>query len=260
MRGNETDRLALLAVKAQIKQDPHNVLSSWNESIHFCSWHGVFCGRRHRQRVTRLDLQSQKLAGGPIPYNISYCSNLIFMNFGHNRLVGKIPSEFGSLSKLQNFVLKYNYLTGEIPPSLGNLSSLEVLAALRNNLVGSLPTSLGQLKKLTLLLLGLNKLTGTIPPSIYKLSALDGFAVEDNQIRGSLPSDLGNTLPNLQAFSIAGNQFFGSLPLSLSNATNLRIIQVQQNKLTGQVPDFRKLHDLERFIIQLNHLGVQMVT
>ncbi|KAL6280040.1 hypothetical protein ACE6H2_016921 [Prunus campanulata] len=302
MGGNETDRLALLAIKAQIKQDPHNVFSSWNESIHFCSWHGVFCGRRHRQRVTRLDLRSQKLAGslsphignlsflrelelqnnsfsnkippeignlrrlqvlslhhnsfsGLIPYNISYCSNLIFMEFNSNRLVGKIPSEFGSLSKLQRIALNKNNLTGEIPPSLGNLSSLETLAATQNNLVGSLPTSLGQLKKLTFLVFDINYLSGTIPPSIYNLSALNTFGVGMNKIQGRLPSDLGKTLPNLQNFAIAFNQFFGSLPLSLSNATSLQLLEIQSNNFTGQMPDFRKLHNLEKFVIQQNHLG-----
>ncbi|KAL6275832.1 hypothetical protein ACE6H2_019433 [Prunus campanulata] len=302
MGGNETDRQVLLAIKAQIKQDPHNVFSSWNESIHFCSWQGVSCGRRHRQRVTRLDLQSQKLAGslsphignlsflrelvlqnnsfsnkippeighlhrlqvlslyrnsfsGPIPYNISYCSNLIIMDFASNWLVGKIPSEFGSLSKLQRIVLEVNNLTGEIPPSLGNLSSLEVLAAFQNNLVGSIPTSLGQLKNLTFLSLGSNNLSGTIPPSIYNLSALDTFYVSFNQIQGRLPSDLGKTLPNLQFFCIAFNQFFGSLPLSLSNATSLRLLEIQYNNFTGQMLDFRKLHNLEDVVIQQNHLG-----
>ncbi|CAL2264023.1 unnamed protein product [Prunus armeniaca] len=302
MGGNETDRLALLAIKAQITQDPHNVTSSWNESIHFCSWHGVSCGRRHRKRVTRLDLQSQKLAGslsphignlsflrelelqnnsfsnkippeighlrrlqvlslnnnsfsGPIPYNISYCSNLIFINFGLNGLVGRIPSELGSLPKLQIFVLQVNHLTGEIPPSLGNLSSLGVLAAYQNNLVGSIPTSLGQLKNLTFLSLGSNNLSGTIPPSIYNLSALYTFNVNFNQFQGRLPSDFGKTLPNLQKFSIAFNQFFGSLPLSLSNTTSLQLLEIQHNNLTGQMPDFQKLHNLYIFLIQQNHLG-----
>ncbi|XP_008224420.1 PREDICTED: probable LRR receptor-like serine/threonine-protein kinase At3g47570 [Prunus mume] len=302
MGGNQTDRLALLAIKAQIKQDPHNVTSSWNESIHFCSWHGVSCVPRHRQRVTRLDLQSQKLAGslsphignlsflralelqnnnfsnkippeighlsrlqvlflhrnsfsGPIPDNISYCSNLILMNISVNRLVGKIPSEFGSLSKLQRFILSLNNLTGEIPPSLGNLSSLEGLDVAQNNLVGTIPTSLGQLKNLTHLFFGSNYLSGTIPPSIYNLSALYVFKVEVNQIQGRIPLDLGKTLPNLQIFSIAMNQFFGSIPLSLSNATSLRTLCIANNNLTGQMPDFRKLHNLVYFLIQYNHLG-----
>ncbi|XP_065625275.1 probable LRR receptor-like serine/threonine-protein kinase At3g47570 isoform X2 [Quercus suber] len=57
---NETDRLALLEFKSKISDDPLGVMSSWNDSIHFCQWKGVSCGRRH-QRVIVLDLQSQKL-------------------------------------------------------------------------------------------------------------------------------------------------------------------------------------------------------
>ncbi|PQQ11717.1 putative LRR receptor-like serine/threonine-protein kinase [Prunus yedoensis var. nudiflora] len=76
-----------------------------------------------------------------------------------------------------------------------------------------------------------------------------------NKIQRRLPSDLGKTLPNLQIFDIASNQYFGSLPLSLSNATSLRLFEIQYNNLTGQMPDFRKLHNLEQFIIQQNLLG-----
>ncbi|KAH9769854.1 transcription factor MAMYB [Citrus sinensis] len=39
--GNETDRLALLEFKSKITHDPLGALGSWNESIHFCQWHGV---------------------------------------------------------------------------------------------------------------------------------------------------------------------------------------------------------------------------
>uniref|UniRef100_A0A2N9FWZ4 Leucine-rich repeat-containing N-terminal plant-type domain-containing protein n=1 Tax=Fagus sylvatica TaxID=28930 RepID=A0A2N9FWZ4_FAGSY len=59
---NETDRLALLEFKAKITLDPFGVMTSWNDSIHFCQWRGVTCGRRH-QRVTVLDLRSLKLIG-----------------------------------------------------------------------------------------------------------------------------------------------------------------------------------------------------
>ncbi|KAL6131822.1 hypothetical protein ACLB2K_070195 [Fragaria x ananassa] len=55
--GNETDKLALLVIKAQIHQDPNRpVMSSWNESTHFCMWYGVTCSKSHLLRVTKLDL------------------------------------------------------------------------------------------------------------------------------------------------------------------------------------------------------------
>ncbi|XXG39575.1 hypothetical protein AAC387_Pa01g0505 [Persea americana] len=52
---NETDRLALLAFKTEITADPSQALSSWNDSLHFCEWRGVTCGRKH-QRVSTLNL------------------------------------------------------------------------------------------------------------------------------------------------------------------------------------------------------------
>ncbi|KAJ8617746.1 hypothetical protein MRB53_013932 [Persea americana] len=42
---NKSDRLSLLAVKDGISDDPNGVLSSWNNSLHFCMWYGVTCSR-----------------------------------------------------------------------------------------------------------------------------------------------------------------------------------------------------------------------
>ena len=50
---NETDHLALIKFNESITHDPYMMLSSWNDSMHFCNWFGITCGRRH-QRVTAL--------------------------------------------------------------------------------------------------------------------------------------------------------------------------------------------------------------
>ncbi|GMP33838.1 hypothetical protein CsSME_00006979 [Camellia sinensis var. sinensis] len=79
--GNETDRLALLAFKEAITNDPTEALNLWNdnnESIHFCQWVGVTCGRRH-QRVTVF---------------------LRKLSLRNNSLVNKIPPELGRLWRL----------------------------------------------------------------------------------------------------------------------------------------------------------------
>ena len=70
---NETDRFALLKFKESVPQYPYNILSSWNDSMHFCNWLGVKCGHRH-QRVTVLDLKDHKLRGTLSPYigNLSF--------------------------------------------------------------------------------------------------------------------------------------------------------------------------------------------
>jgi hypothetical protein len=43
----ETDKLALLAMKEKHTNGVPDALPSWNESLHFCEWQGVTCGRRH---------------------------------------------------------------------------------------------------------------------------------------------------------------------------------------------------------------------
>ncbi|PQQ11718.1 hypothetical protein Pyn_33462 [Prunus yedoensis var. nudiflora] len=147
MRGNETDRLALLAIKAQIKQDPHNVFSSWNESIHFCFWHGVSCGRRHRQRVTRLDVQSQRLAGSLSPHigNLSFLRELVLQN---NSFSNKIPPEIGHLRRLQVLSLYRNSFSGPIPYNISYCSNLIFMYFGSNGLVGKIPSEFGSLPKL----------------------------------------------------------------------------------------------------------------
>ena len=64
---NLTDHLALLKFKESIDDDPFGLLSSWNDSIQFCSWHGITCGCRH-QRVTILKLEALNLRGTISPY------------------------------------------------------------------------------------------------------------------------------------------------------------------------------------------------
>ncbi|KAK9213916.1 hypothetical protein WN944_005902 [Citrus x changshan-huyou] len=47
INANETDRLALLAIKSQL-HDPLEVTSSLTNSVNLCEWTGVTCGYRHQ--------------------------------------------------------------------------------------------------------------------------------------------------------------------------------------------------------------------
>ena len=62
MLANVSNHFALLKFKEFIANDPYGILSSRNDSIHFCNWHGITCGRRH-ERVTTLELEGYKLSG-----------------------------------------------------------------------------------------------------------------------------------------------------------------------------------------------------
>ncbi|KAJ8647487.1 hypothetical protein MRB53_000510 [Persea americana] len=77
--GNETDRVALLAIKNRITLDPLGALSSRNDSLHFCMWPGVTFSHR-RQRAVTLDIASLDLEGSMSPI-ITVARDFQFYNF-----------------------------------------------------------------------------------------------------------------------------------------------------------------------------------
>ncbi|CAL5342784.1 unnamed protein product [Camellia sinensis] len=272
--GNETDRLALLAFTAEITGDPFGALNSWNESIHFCQWAGITCGRRH-QRVTKLKLDHQKLTGSISPHvgNLSFLRELWLRN---NSFTHQIPPELGHLRRLQMLTLRNNSIGGEIPANISACSNLVVLELSGNSLAGKIPVELGSLSKLEQLYIGknnltgglpytfgnlssftdfYNKLVGTIPSSIFNLSSITTFGIGNNQVQGRLPLDLGIYFPTLRWFSVSANLFTGSIPISISNATNLYHLDLGQNKFIGRVPPLGMMHNLGWLNFQFNHLG-----
>ncbi|KAK3411731.1 hypothetical protein EUGRSUZ_I00485, partial [Eucalyptus grandis] len=213
---NETDKLALLAFKAGITGDPFCVLNSWNNSIEFCQWYGVTCGRRHT-RVTVLDLQSQGLSGSISPH-------------------------IGNLSFLKEMRLQNNSLNHML--HLGG-----------NNLGGSIPQVLGHLTNLQYISLGMNRLSGTIPPSLFNLSSLIDFWVGENQIQGTLPTSMGLKLPKLESFDVVDNQLEGPIPPSISNCTKLSALCVSLNGFSGKLPSFGNLYTFSLLAVWVNQLG-----
>ncbi|KAF7851022.1 hypothetical protein BT93_L4709 [Corymbia citriodora subsp. variegata] len=255
---NETDKLSLLAFKAGITEDPLNVLSSWNDSMGFCQWYGVTCGRRH-QRVTVLDLRSQKLSGSisphignlsflrelqltnnsfnhEIPPQINSLSRLRILRLGHNSLVGEIPENISACSNLITLILQYNQLTGKIPTQVGSIPNLRNLSLNVNNLTGSMPSSIGNLSSLELLHLSRNNLGGSIPPVLGHLPKLQIFYVGGNKLSGPIPTGVLN-LSSLTDFDVGFNQIRGSLPADICfGLPNLRLFSIFMNLFEGQVP------------------------
>ena len=176
--GNETDYQALLAFKTKITQDPGSVLSSWNDSLHFCQWQGVRCGRKHR-RVTVLNLTTRGLVGSLSPY----IGNLSFMrviDLSNNTIGGKIHNEVGRLFRLQVLRLHNNSFQGEIPANLSHCANLELLSVGRNNLSGSIPMEFASLSKLVVFSAHKSNLMGGIPPFIGNLSSLQVLSIAYN--------------------------------------------------------------------------------
>ncbi|GLT95097.1 hypothetical protein SLE2022_128010 [Rubroshorea leprosula] len=234
---NETDKLALLAIKGRITQDIHGIMNSWNESLHFCDWMGVTCSRGHKGRVTLLSLERVGLIGS-IPPQIGNLSFLKGINLAENVFQGQIPQEIGHLFRLRFLNLSNNALQGEIPSNLSFCSSLEDLNLSYNMLVGKIPNSLETLgmKKLNTLFLDANKLTGTIPKWLGNASSLVQLSLRRNKLHGSIPVEL-EKIPNLSFFKVSGNNLTGIVPSFIYNLSSLIFLGLAINQFHGQIPN-----------------------
>ncbi|XP_043694518.1 probable LRR receptor-like serine/threonine-protein kinase At3g47570 [Telopea speciosissima] len=233
---NETDRLALLEFKKQIDLDLYGALSSWNDSIPFCSWVGITCGgHRHPQRVISLDLQGKGLVDNISP-SIGNLTFLRFLDIGNNSFHGKIPQEIGNLIRLQFIAFRNNTLGGEIPTSLANCTDLTEIRFSYNNLVGKIPVELfTPWSKLEIISINYNGLTGKIPASFGNVSSLQIISLGGNELHGSIPESFGQ-LTNLYYLSLLQNKLYGMFPVSLYNLSSLETISLYHNQLHGSLP------------------------
>ncbi|PNX72069.1 LRR receptor-like kinase resistance protein, partial [Trifolium pratense] len=217
---SDTDKVALLALKEKLTDGLLDSLPSWNESLHFCEWQGVTCGRRH-MRVSALHLENQTLGGtlGPSLGNLTFLRILQLRNvFLH----GKIPSQVGHLKRLQILDLNNNNLDGEVPMELANCTSIKTIILFKNRLIGRIPTWFESMMQLTELNLGANNLVGTIPSSLGNVSSLQKLYLADqNHLNGGIPYSLDLSFNNLYGEVPKGGVFSNVTAISLTGNKNL---------------------------------------
>ncbi|CAN1298834.1 Probable LRR receptor-like serine/threonine-protein kinase At3g47570 [Linum perenne] len=230
---NVTDRLALLEFKNEITNDPSGVLTSWNDSLHFCNWAGIICNTQ--QRVTSLSLSKCNLAGTLSPH----IANLTFLrtiNLIKNSFRGHIPPQIGNLRRLQTLNLTTNFLTGQIPPNLTRCLELRTILVEKNSIEGSIPEDIGSLSQLQRFRMGTNNLTGRIPASLGNLSQLVEFAVAYNNLAGEIPETVGQ-LSRISKFVVGVNNLNGTIPRSLYNLSSLTVVTLIYNQFHGSIPE-----------------------
>lgn len=228
------------------------MLNSWNNTVNFCQWYGVTCSRRHHNKVTVLDLNSQKLSGSISPHigNLSFLRELSLYN---NSFDHEIPPQIGQLHRLRILHLHYNSLVGEIPKNISSCFNLFSIILAFNQLSGEVPLEIGSLVKLQQFVLRRNNLTGRVPSSIGNLSLVKELDLDENNLGGNLPWGLGQ-LTQLIVLALAVNQLSGTIPPSLYNLSSLAIFDVGCNLIHGSLPttvDFGLPH-LEFFSVAEN--------
>ncbi|CAI8586293.1 unnamed protein product [Vicia faba] len=250
---SETDKLALLALKEKLTNGVSDSLPSWNESLHFCEWQGVTCGRRH-MRVSFLKLENQTLGGtlGPSIGNLTFLRILRLSNIG---LHGEIPKQIGHLKRLEVLHLSNNHLRGEIPFELTNCTNIKVIYLASNHLIGRVPAWFGSMMQLIELNLRDNNLVGTIPSSLGNVSSLQNITLAYNHLEGSIPYSLGR-ITSLKQIIFGSNILSGEIPHSLYNLSHIQIFDLGENKLLGSLPSNLNLifPNVQKFFIGDNQI------
>ncbi|XP_020582355.1 uncharacterized protein LOC110025981 [Phalaenopsis equestris] len=258
---NNTDYKSLIAFKNQfLKKSNVNsstiFASSWNATNHFCSWEGVTCGFKHRNRVTALDLHSVGLVG-PLPPSIFNLTFLRRLDLSLNELYGEIPQILACLPRLQHLNLSFNSFDGDIHAILmmNHSSALQVLDLTNNHMItGKIPLVINSMSPLKFLSLYQNNIIGTIPPSLANLSFLESFFVAYNHLEGGIPPEIG-VLQKLKHFDVAVNKLSGNIPSSFYNLSSLQIITVTKNHLSGYISAniAQAFPNLRAFLIGVNN-------
>uniref|UniRef100_A0ACD5VLX4 Uncharacterized protein n=1 Tax=Avena sativa TaxID=4498 RepID=A0ACD5VLX4_AVESA len=178
---------------------------------------------------------------GTIPSSLCNITTLIMISCVHNHIKGNIPAEFADMSSLRYLYLGGNQLAGRFPQAILNLSNLIDIGLSFNGLSGELPPNLcTSLPNIEVLELDVNLFTGHIPSSFTNASSLRTIGLSDNNFTGLVPPigklnklSLLNLQKNqLQARSREDWEFLDSL----GNCTELRMLSMSWNLLSGHVP------------------------
>ncbi|KGN47055.1 LRR repeats and ubiquitin-like domain-containing protein At2g30105 [Cucumis sativus] len=147
-----------------------------------------------------------------------------------NNSINRVPSQVGSLSKLQKLLLNVNEISDESISWNGFpfLKHLTVLS-LSHNLLTTLPSALGSLTSLKQLHVNNNKLM-SLPDEIKFLTRLEVLKVGHNRI-SVVPSTIGEC-SSLTEVDLSSN-LLSELPETLGCLLNLKALHLNHNGLTS---------------------------
>ncbi|KAF5953585.1 hypothetical protein HYC85_006441 [Camellia sinensis] len=199
-----------------------------------------FSGTIQLERIRNL----QNLTGFELSYNnlsinvsVSNSSLSHIPHLNQLRLASCKLREFPPLmnqSRMTYLDLSDNQISGEIPNWIWNIGSgtLMYLNLSRNLLVGMQRPHIIP-NYLSVLDLHFNLLSGEIPVPPESAIYVD---YSSNNFYSSVPAEIGNNLTFAIFFSLSNNNLTGVIPPSICNSTNLQVLDLSSNRLSGTIP------------------------
>jgi hypothetical protein len=231
-----------------------------------------------------LKLRLLSLRNSPIhgqlnnPCLVKMLPDLELLDLSFTSVAGPLPSQIGNWTQLQELHLEQLANLERISEDIGSLVNLRTLRLQNSAVVGTIPAGLAQLPHLMILNLAYNQLSGTIPrfdsdfggnsQGLFDFSyndfvgTLDAFSTSaigwtlslyaaDNQLEGTIPTSLFK----MYALNLASNFFSGNLSLNLlPGPLRLKTLQLQNNQLSGNLPNFTNTPKLDTIMLANNDL------
>ncbi|XP_027152247.1 receptor-like protein 15 [Coffea eugenioides] len=227
------EKHALLDFKASLNvtTNAHLILSSWTgkegdgANADCCTWEGVKCSN---------------ITGRIVELRLSYLRE----NMDEDWYVNINISTFIPLKDLRALDLSRNFFQGEVT-DFKRLEKLEFLDLSGNQLSGSLSfkeLKLENLKVLNLEYTNFNKLSDVEALTSLKALSLNVIGINDSSVLQGICS-----LKNLHELHLSRNNFYGPVPMCFRNLTSLRLLDLSNNILSGNIP--------AALITPLVHLG-----
>ncbi|GAY52194.1 hypothetical protein CUMW_140030 [Citrus unshiu] len=168
--------------------------------------------------------------------------HLNYLDLSYSGIIGTIPNIFwSSASQIYVLDLSFNQIHGQIP-NLTNAAQLEVLSLGSNSFSIALPLISSYLIELDF---SNNSISGSIFHFIcYRANELNKWQIlylSGNFLQGELP-DCWMNYQNLMILDLSNNKFTGNLPISLGSLISLQPLHLRKNNLCGTI------HSLENCI------------
>lgn len=240
----QSDYDALMALYNATGGDNWKNKTNWGSNEPVSNWHGVTIAN---ERVTSINLDYNGLIGF-IPAEIGSLSKLEYL-YLYSNSIKSIPVEIGNLTNLKELILYGNEIN-TIPKEIGKLAALNKLS-LFSNQINSIPQAIGDLSNLEILNLGNNQIT-VIPVEIGKLSNLTNLELNGNQI-STIPWEIGNLL-KLERLVLSSNKI-STLPSDIGRLINLNHLALDANEIVSIPHEIGKLKALVYLYLQINQLN-----
>jgi hypothetical protein len=226
--------------------------------------------------LIRLFLNSNYFTGG-IPSEIGALQDLEYMSLNTNLLSGTIPPDLGNCRSLQSLEMLGNFFTGSIIKELTKLENLTELNLAQNLFTGTIQEGLfNQSEHLTSIIISENFISGQIPNSLFVSGHLTFAIAATNCFTGTLPDTICTSsaleqlildglhsasaciekaIPGLPSSGlIAKNSVHGHIPSCLLQQTNLSVLHLGGNSLSGSIPNVAISAAMTELVLSSNQL------